>query len=229
VETEQTWNRRHWARVWFAVTGLAVVAGLAIQVPVAANGTGGFFSVPWERGFNVFAFFTIQSNILIAVASLLLAARTERRSMSFAVLRMTGLVAITITGIIYHVALRGLFELDIWGLAADQLLHTVVPVMAVAGWIIFGPRRLVSTRIALLSLFFPVAWLAFTLVRGAFVPFYPYPFIDVTVLGYAKTIINCLWVALLFVAIAATYTGIDLSLARHAWSNEFDDLKSQRP
>lgn len=216
VEHEHRLDRRRWAQVWFTVTGLAVVAGLAIQVPVTASGTGGFFSVPWERGLNVFAFFTIQSNIRIAVASFLLAARTERRSMGFAVLRMTGLVAITITGIVYHVALRGLFELDTWGLAADQLLHTVVPVMAVAGWVLFGPRKLVSTRIALLSLIFPVAWLAFTLVRGMFVPFYPYPFIDVTVLGYAKAILNCLWVALLFVAIAATFTGFDRTLARHA-------------
>ncbi len=216
MEHERRWDRRWWARVWFAVTGLAVVTGLAIQVPLAASGTGGFFRVPWERGLNVFAFFTIQSNILVAVASFLLAIRTERRSISFAVLRMTGLVAITITGIVYHVALRGLFELDTWGLAADQLLHTVVPVMAVAGWVLFGPRRLTSARIALLALIFPVAWLGFTLVRGAYVPFYPYPFIDVTVLGYAKTLLNCLWVALLFVAMAATYTGLDRTLARHA-------------
>lgn len=216
MEHERRWDRRRWARVWFAVTGLAVVTGLAIQVPLAASGTGGFFRVPWERGLNVFAFFTIQSNILVAVASFLLAIRTERRSISFAVLRMTGLVAITITGIVYHVALRGLFELDTWGLAADQLLHTVVPVMAVAGWLLFGPRKLTSARIALLALIFPVAWLGFTLVRGAYVPFYPYPFIDVTVLGYAKTLLNCLWVALLFVAMAATYTGLDRTLARHA-------------
>ena len=155
MEHERRWDGRRWARVWFAVTGLAVVAGLAIQVPVAASGTAGFFRVPWERGLNVFAFFTVQSNILIAVASFLLAIRAERRSTSFAVLRMTGLVAITITGVVYHVALRGLFELDTWGIAADQLLHTVVPVMAVAGWLLFGPRRLVSARIALLALVFP--------------------------------------------------------------------------
>ncbi|MDA8356688.1 MAG: Pr6Pr family membrane protein [Actinomycetota bacterium] len=208
-------NRKRWARAWFAVTGLAVVAGLAIQVPVAASGTGGYFSVPWERGLNVLAFFTVQSNILVGVASFSLALR-EPRSTGFAVLRMTGLVAITITGIVYHVALRGLLELDTWGLAADQLLHTVVPVMAIAGWMLFGPRRRVSTRIALLSLVFPVAWLAFTLVRGSIVPFYPYPFVDVTVLGYAKTVLNCLWVALLFVAIAGAYTGFDRALARHA-------------
>ncbi len=216
MERGQRWDRRWWARAWFAGTVLAVVAGLAIQVPVTASGTGGFFHVPWERGLNVFAFFTVQSNILIAVASFLLATDPYRQSMSFAVLRMTGLVAITITGIVYHVALRKILELDSWGLAADQLLHTVVPVMAVAGWVLFGPRKLVSARIALLALIFPVAWLIFTLVRGAFVPFYPYPFIDVTVLGYAKTLLNCLWVALLFVGITALYTGFDRTLARHA-------------
>src|SRR6266571_1200941 len=39
---------------------------------------------------------------------------------------------------------------------------------------------------AALSLLFPVCWLIFTLIRGAVIGWYPYPFIDVTRLGYAK-------------------------------------------
>ncbi len=209
---EDRTDKTRLARIWFAITAAAVILGIAIQIPVTANGTVGFFHTPFERALNVFSFFTIQSNILIAITCFMLAIKPDRSSKVFSVVRMTGLVAITITGIVYHVALSGLFELDTWGLAADQLLHTVVPVMALSGWLLFGPRRLVSSRIALFSLAFPIAWLAFTLIRGAFVPFYPYPFIDVNQLGYLKTTLNCLWVSLLFMAVAATYTRLDVVL-----------------
>ena len=94
-----------------------------------------------------------------------------------AVLRLSGRVAITV--------------------------HTVVPVLAVAGWALIGPRRRFSRRIAWLSLIFPVCWLAFTLIRGAIAHWYPYPFIDVTQLGYGLTAVNCVWMALLFLGLAA--------------------------
>jgi hypothetical protein len=48
---------------------------------------------------------------------------------------------------------------------------------------------------------YPFCWLVFTLIRGAVISWYPYPFIDVTQLGYGKTILNCFWVSLLLFAL----------------------------
>jgi hypothetical protein len=53
-----------WARAWFAVTALAVLGGLVIQIAVTAGDEGGHFSTAGARIFNVFCFFTVQSNIL---------------------------------------------------------------------------------------------------------------------------------------------------------------------
>ncbi|MGI8411933.1 MAG: Pr6Pr family membrane protein, partial [Solirubrobacteraceae bacterium] len=58
--------------------------------------------------------------------------------------------------------------------------------------------------IAWLSLIFPIGWLAFTLIRGAIAHWYPYPFIDVTQLGYGRAAVNCIWVALLTLGLAAS-------------------------
>jgi hypothetical protein len=200
------------ARGWFAATALAVLAGLVIQAFVTAAATGGVFHPATGRVLNLLAFFTIDSNVIVGVTSLLLALRLRRSSTVFGVARLTGLVAIMITGIVYHVALRGLFELDSWALAADMILHTVVPILAVVGWLSFGPGRLTSWRIAVLSAVFPVAWLAFTLIRGAAISWYPYPFVDVTKIGYLKVSINAVWVALLFLGVAAGATAIDRRL-----------------
>jgi len=83
----------------------------------------------------------------------------------------------------------------------------------VVGWLAFGPRGAISARIAWLSLVFPVAWLGFTLIRGAVVGFYPYPFIDVNVLGYGEAALNCVWVSLLLVGLAGGAVVVDRRLS----------------
>ena len=206
-----------WSRWWFGATAAAVLAGIAIQLYATASGPAGFFDSTAKRTLNVFVFFTIQSNLIVGATSALLAWRPQRSGAAFAVARMMGLIGITITGIVYHVALANLLDLDSWALAADQLLHTAVPIMAVAGWLMFGPRHLTSARVARLSLWFPIAWFAFTLIRAPLARhFYPYPFIDVNIHGYAAVFVNCAWIAILFLGAAAAATSLDKALARRA-------------
>ena len=59
-----------------------------------------------------------------------------------------GVVAITITLIVYGVALAHLLDPDSWAYFSDVLLHRIVPVVAVLGWLIYGPRGLASRRVA---------------------------------------------------------------------------------
>ena len=64
-------------------------------------------------------------------------------------------VALTVTGVVYHVALASIFDLDGIHQLGNQLVHTVVPLLTVLGWLIFGPRGQTSRRVAWLSLLFP--------------------------------------------------------------------------
>ena len=201
------------ARLWFGTTALCVVAGVALSVYTAVHGPGHFTSGV-QRGFNTFAFFTIQSNLIVGGTTLLLALNPERTSNVFRVFRLIGLVAITVTGVVYHVALASVLDLDGIHQLGNQLVHTVVPVLAVVGWLMFGPRDLTSGHVARLSLLFPVLWLAFTLTRGSVVHWYPYPFIDVTRIGYGKALLNCVWLSLLLLGLAAGATVIDGRLGR---------------
>ena len=204
------------ARVWFGITSLCVVAGIAISIYTATQATSGHFHTPAERGLNTLAFFTIQSNAIVGATTLLLAFKPDRSSRIFAAFRLIGLVAITVTGVVYHVALSKVLDLQGWDQLGNQLVHTVVPVMAVVGWLKFGPRGIVTARIAVWSLAFPIAWLTFTLIRGASVSWYPYPFIDVNKLGYGGALLNCAWVSLLLFGLAAGATVVDRKLNRSA-------------
>jgi hypothetical protein len=207
-------NRRVIARWTFAATALAVGAGLAIQIPLVWNATEGHFTTPLGRVFNLFCYFTVQSNVIVGITCLLLTLRPDRDSTVFAVFRLAGVIDIAITGVVYHVALAQLFELKGYAFVADQLLHTVVPVLAVGGWLVFGPRRRVSWPIVGWAMVVPIGWTIFTLVRGPIVHYYPYPFIDVDLHGYGIVFVNMALVAGLFFALAAGALALDRVLAK---------------
>lgn len=142
--------------------------------------------------------------------------RLERASTTFRVFRLAGLVAIVITFVVFHLTLARLQDLHGAAATADQLLHTVVPILAVLGWLAFGPTGMASWRIAGLAVLFPVCWVVFALVRGALIDFYAYPFIDVRVPGYPRVLGNLVLVGLLFFALAAGAIALDRRLPRPA-------------
>ena len=95
---------------------------------------------------------------------------------------------------------------------ADKLLHVVVPLLAVVGWAVFGPRGRADRSLLLPSLIFPVGWLAYTLVRGAVAGWYPYPFLDVALQGYPKALLACAGVAVLLIALTQAAISLDRRL-----------------
>lgn len=201
-------------RVFHGVTAGLVLAGIALQLYVTSTTTGGFFPDNPDRVFNVFAYFTIQSNLLLGGTTLLLALGTASDTTLFRTLRLNGVLCIAVTGVVAHVALAGLVDLSGAAAVADFLLHTATPIAGVLGWLLFGPRGLTSWRIVGWSTVFPLLWLAFTLIRGAAIGFWPYPFVDADDLGWGKVVVNCLLVALLFLALAFGTTVLDRRLNR---------------
>jgi hypothetical protein len=88
---------------------------------------------------------------------------------------------------------------------ADQLLHLVVPILAVLGWLLFGPRPRIDWPDCLRAAAWPVAWLAVMLVVGALTGWYPYPFLDHREHGWDHVAGVCVGILVLFFAI---FTGM---------------------
>jgi hypothetical protein len=189
---------------------------VAISVATAANDTAEHFHTPTERGFNAFALFTIQANLMVGVTMVLLVLRPVRKSPMFSLIRLISLEAIVVTSVVYFAALSSKYSLISWNSLGNQLVHTVVPILTVVGWLVYGPRGLTSRSRAAWSLAYPVAWLVFTLVRGAYVHWYPYPFLNVSTSGYGGVLLNCLGVAILWCALAAGAIALDRRLGHRA-------------
>lgn len=203
------------ARPWFGL--VAAVALLGVLVQLIGTATAGpaltpIFPTRGAQAANVFAYFTILSNLLVGVVHVALAIRPERTSTLWRVLVLDAAVAIAVTGIVYNLVLAPLVHLTGIHEVATVLCHMVTPVLAVLGWLLFGPRGLTSVRVVLLTAVYPVAWLAFTLVRGAVIAWYPYPFVDVVALGYGRVAINCVVVAVLFLGLGFGALALDRRL-----------------
>jgi hypothetical protein len=200
------------ARALHGLVALTATAGVLVELVTAIVDGPGTAPSHTERIVRLFSFFTIQSNILVAVASTLLARKPDRDGRVFRVLRLDALLCIAVTGVVYHTALRGLHELTPSGALANLLLHTLSPVGAVAAWLLVGPRPRFDARTIWWSVAYPMAWIGYTFARGAFVDWYPYPFLDVTTIGYGRALLSTGVVAVLFLTLAAGLGFVDRRL-----------------
>ena len=164
------------------------------------------------RTYRYFAYFTIQSNILVAATSTMLARDPARDGAGFRVARLAALVGITVTGLVHFVLLRPLLELQGADWICDKLLHMIVPVAAVAAWALVGPRPRAGLRVAAYALAWPVAWLGWTLVIGQVDGWVPYPFLDAGEEGWGAVGIACAGITILFLLLVALYAWLDRRL-----------------
>jgi hypothetical protein len=160
------------------------------------------------------SYLTIWFNVLVAGTSLALALDPARSSgRVFRALRLDALVLAVGGGLVHFFLLRPLLHLSGGDLVADRLLHIVVPLLCLIGWLVFGPRGLAERRDVLAFLVVPLVWLAYTLVRGAIVDWYPYPFVDVGVHGYVVVAVNCVAISVLMLVLAFAASWLDRRLA----------------
>lgn len=156
-----------------------------------------------ERGgslVNFFSFFTIQSNLLAATILLIAgfgALLSAKANLQFAFIRGAVTLYMVITGIVFALLLSGLEQrLQVTMPWVNMVFHQLMPVVMIIDWLVFPPRSVITFRRALLWLLFPAAYLAYTLVRGPFVNWYPYPFLDPPQVGWPYVIVTCIAIAI---------------------------------
>jgi hypothetical protein len=170
------------ARVWHGLTAVVAIVALVLQLVLVVKGGRVLDEVeppgPGLRLARYIAYFTIQSNLLVAVVTTQLARDPLRDGPAWRPIRLAAVVGIAVTGVVHFLLLRPLLDLDGADQVADKLLHLAVPLLAVAGWAVFGPRPRVERRDIGLAICWPLAWTVETLLVGGLTGWYPYPFLD---------------------------------------------------
>ena len=71
------------------------------------------------------------------------------------------------------------------------------------------PKKFTSPPSRLAWSLYPLAYFGYALLRGEWIGFYPYPFIDVTALGYARVLGNALVMLVAFLLLGLGVIGLD--------------------
>ncbi len=155
----------------------AVLASVGLVVVLAESIGAGRSTVDY------LSYFTIQSNLIAVGVFLLGALRPEARPGASRrdVIRGAPVLYLAVTGIVIATLLAGVPV--VVNAFANAVLHQVMPLVVVADWLIDPPGADLGFRRAIAWLLYPLAWLVYTMIRGAVVGWYPYPFLDPGVMG----------------------------------------------
>lgn len=222
-----TAGERAGARTAFALTAFVAWAGVVMTLLVSATGAG-VERVPepylygihpagaagaLSRVVDTLSYFTFWSNAVVGLSATLLLVRPHLDTFAVRALRLSALLMITVTAIVYAVILAPTDVVAGWSRITNPLQHIVTPAVTVGAWLVWGPRRWFTWRTVPAALVIPVTWIAWMLLRGLFIEAYPYGFANVAVLGYGAVAVNLLFVVAFGLAIAALYLAVDRALA----------------
>ncbi len=214
-----------------AIMALAILAAVIGQLLTSITfwTARGDASIPLDL-LNFFSFFTIESNVIaMVVLAVLVAAQLGRPRIGrrFDVLLLCAATYMVVTGIVYNTLLRGI-ELPQGATLgwSNEVLHLIAPLWMLVDWLLSSAKRDVRSADLGVVAIFPVAWLAYTLLRGPFTRdqasgrswWYPYPFLDPATHanGYAGVAVMSLTVAATVLLVAAGMVAISRARRRRA-------------
>lgn len=168
-----------------------------------------------------FSYFTIQSsmmNIVVLIAGGVLALRYRSDTVLYTGVRSAITVFAVVTGVVYNVLLRGVPAEGYVGVQWPTEVHHVwIPIYILIDWLFATGRARIGYRWLWVAVGFPIAWCAYTLIRGAATDWYPYPFINPATAGWGSVIVYIVALAGFIVALAA----VAITYARR-WSRKVD-------
>ena len=175
-----------------SIMAVLVITAIAVQLVHTLRAT------PPGSAVNFFSYFTIESN-LIAAAVFIIGAIPGRyqRARWYDYVRGAATTYMSVTGAVYATLLSDLpAAADSTIPWVNEVLHYLMPLAVFLDWLFVPPRRRIKVRLAVAWAAYPVAYVAYVLVRGSVVNWYPYPFLNVDMHGYRGVFLNCLGIAI---------------------------------
>ncbi|MDA8025286.1 MAG: Pr6Pr family membrane protein [Actinomycetota bacterium] len=128
---------------------------------------------------DTLSYFTYESNLFAAAVFGLLGFRAikGRPIANLQGYRGAATAYLLITGIIFNLLLNAPAH-GISDILVNVLYHHIAPLYVAIDFVVDTPKPAISYRRALLWVVYPIAYMAYTFIRGAITNWYPYPFFD---------------------------------------------------
>jgi hypothetical protein len=191
-------------KIRVGIIALLAWAGVILQFYLAAQNWAGLGLSAFEGTIRFFTYFTIECNILVAASlTFILLGNRSRVGFFFSGNSTQTAIAVYIfvVGLTYNLILRKLWAPQGLQLIVDNILHGAVPLIFVIYWIAFVPKKNLEWRDAIKWLAYPAIYFLWVIIFGALTSFYPYPFIDVNVLGYPTMFMHAALLLIVFLSL----------------------------
>lgn len=199
-------------KIFFQIIG-ALVGWFAVILQLCVN-LSRSESVSAEI-IRYFSFMTIWTNVIIALSYTIPLLIPKSRIALFAekpAVQGGLLIYILIVGLIYHFFLAHQWNPQGWDRVSDDLLHYAVPILYLLYWILFAEKGKLKYINSIHWLIYPLVYIIYCLIRGALTNLYPYPFIDVSKMGYAAALTNTVYIILGYLVFGLILVFIDKKL-----------------
>jgi hypothetical protein len=200
---------RHPRLTW--LVALVAWFGLGLQLVLSLQLVASQGRTPLDGLVIYLGYFTVLTNLLVAVSMSLPLLQPDsaagrwfqRPGVATAVV-----VNIALVGLTYHLLLRNVWDPQGLQKLADVTLHYGVPLLTLLHWWFVVPPTRMAWHAPLAWAAWPLAYLAYALLRGLWLQTYPYPFIDVTVLGYPRTLLHALGLLGVFLLVGMAFVAV---------------------
>lgn len=153
-----------------------------------------------------FSYFTIQFTmitvVVLAVAGVM-ALRSETDTALYTTIRLSVLAYAVVTAGVYNGLLRGIpdegYVTAAW---PGEIMHVWIPLFVVLDWLLSPGRPALRWTALRIVVIYPLAWVAFTLVRGGVTGWFPYPFLEFST-GFVSVALYIVAIAIFIVGIAS--------------------------
>lgn len=174
------------ALIWRAVFALLGWAILALQYGLMlATPDRGVF----ELTLNFFSYFTILTNVLVALAMTLpvvAASSPVGRWAASSGVRASVTMYAVVVGLVYHFLLHATWNPQGWLFVVNLGLHYLMPTAMLLDWLMFTPKGQLRWTDPVKWLAFPLIYGGWTVIHGLAADWWPYWFIDVSERGWLK-------------------------------------------
>lgn len=201
------------ARAIAALGALIGVFGLVLQFAILYGSMTADGATTLEATWRFVAYFTILTNSFATLVMARAALQPDAQDgLNAPRIELMAVTSILFVCVVYNLLLASRWDPQGWQKVADVIVHQVVPALFALFWLLRTQRGL-EWRDAAFAALWPAGYAAYGLTRGALDGFYPYFFIDPTVLSWAQIGLNLAGLMAVFVAGALLLVGISRTRA----------------
>jgi hypothetical protein len=178
-------------RLFDSAVALSAAAGAGLELILA-------LTPPNPHGLagtviDYFSYFTLDTNVLVAVAmgwSALAPESGPGKFFSKPGVRAAITLYILLVALVYHFMLRDIWTPYGWEKIANFILHYVTPVMMLSNWLLISRKDGLRLSQVPPWMAFPAVYAALVMLRGQLTDIYPYGFLNVAQIGWGASLMN---------------------------------------